>query len=208
MKQRSTSLKPAGSSEVDHTYLTNWIVLVSGKWPWISSSDAKSISASREHGHYLLADLLLQTAEEAMTPIESTFSIDVNAKLDWYVMHSANFLRIEILNKCTMVIESGVISGLCPSRTQKMIPQRLKGAQVWSLRHYFLCTDGSKFNFICRSGRQWVKFLLGVTVGSLCTTGTRGISLVYCWWVSLLQNYLTEISGTWLRSTMFVSGDW
>ena len=31
-------------------------------------------------------DLLLiyeQTAEEAMTPIESTFSLDVNSKLDW-----------------------------------------------------------------------------------------------------------------------------
>ena len=26
---------------------------------------------------------LNQTAEEAMTPIESTFSLDVNAKLDW-----------------------------------------------------------------------------------------------------------------------------
>jgi hypothetical protein len=24
-----------------------------------------------------------QTAEEAMTPIESTFSLDVNSKLDW-----------------------------------------------------------------------------------------------------------------------------
>lgn len=26
-----------------------------------------------------------QTAEEAMTPIESTFSLDVNSKLDWWV---------------------------------------------------------------------------------------------------------------------------
>lgn len=28
---------------------------------------------------------ILQTAEEAMTPIESTFSLDVNSKLDWYI---------------------------------------------------------------------------------------------------------------------------
>lgn len=27
----------------------------------------------------------MQTAEEAMTPIESTFSLDVNSKLDWWV---------------------------------------------------------------------------------------------------------------------------
>jgi hypothetical protein len=27
--------------------------------------------------------VLLQTALEAMTPIESTFSLDVNSKLDW-----------------------------------------------------------------------------------------------------------------------------
>ncbi|PWA88015.1 DUF21 domain-containing protein [Artemisia annua] len=27
-----------------------------------------------------------QTAEEAMTPIESTFSLDVNSKLDWEAM--------------------------------------------------------------------------------------------------------------------------
>lgn len=27
----------------------------------------------------------VQTAEEAMTPIESTFSLDVNSKLDWWV---------------------------------------------------------------------------------------------------------------------------
>jgi metal transporter CNNM len=28
-------------------------------------------------------DLSQKTAEEAMTPIESTFSLDVNTKLDW-----------------------------------------------------------------------------------------------------------------------------
>lgn len=31
----------------------------------------------------LLHFLFQQTAEEAMTPIESTFSLDVNSKLDW-----------------------------------------------------------------------------------------------------------------------------
>lgn len=35
----------------------------------------------------------MQTAEEAMTPIESTFSLDVNMKLDWYtfyILHSVH----------------------------------------------------------------------------------------------------------------------
>jgi hypothetical protein len=27
-----------------------------------------------------------QTVEEAMTPIESAFSVDINSKLDWYVL--------------------------------------------------------------------------------------------------------------------------
>lgn len=42
----------------------------------------------------------LQTAEEAMTPIESTFSLDVNSKIDWCVKLVLYFRNV---NLCTHV---------------------------------------------------------------------------------------------------------
>ncbi|RVX21012.1 putative DUF21 domain-containing protein [Vitis vinifera] len=41
-------------------------------------------------------DLTEKTAEEAMTPIESTFSLDVNSKLDWTAVYISDLLGIRM----------------------------------------------------------------------------------------------------------------
>ncbi|CAL5395554.1 unnamed protein product [Camellia sinensis] len=49
-------------------------------------SGALDLTEKAIDGLKLHLSLLEQTAEEAMTPIESTFSLDVNSKLDWEAM--------------------------------------------------------------------------------------------------------------------------
>ena len=48
-----------------------------------------------------------QTAQEAMTPIESTFSLDVNSKLDWWVCYST------VISFCCCFVQTLCLILLC-----------------------------------------------------------------------------------------------
>ena len=117
----------------------------------------KSLSNSLFHFFSLWKKKKKQTAEEAMTPIESTFSLDVNSKLDWWVLvlNSFSFPVNFILLVFTNLVIGNIYVPICFTHLECRSP--IFGPPFQMTIQMF------PFKYFCWNTRtKWVLFLFFV----------------------------------------------